>query len=188
MPISSKVIPIPSLLLDGTIQASYANFGFIPYGQTIMGKIHFDELNPKACDEFSLEDKNELDRSADITPFYIAQRGDCTFVQKVRNMENIGVAVGIVADDKTWENIDKVLMSDDGTGGGIRIPSMLISKHHGAIITEWLKNATQAEKNQLVVMAQFILPFEDGNKVEYDLWMTSSSNRAIDFIEDFKPF
>ncbi len=46
-------------------------------------------------------------------------------------MENIGVAVGIVVDDKTWDNIDKILMSDDGTGGGIRIPSILISKHHG---------------------------------------------------------
>lgn len=32
------------------------------------------------------------------------------------------------------------------------------------------------------------MPFEENNKVEYDFWFTSSSNRAIDFIEDFKPF
>lgn len=45
-----------------------------------MGKIHFDITNPKGCDEYSLDDKNELDRSADITPFYIAMRGDCSYV------------------------------------------------------------------------------------------------------------
>lgn len=32
------------------------------------------------------------------------------------------------------------------------------------------------------------MPFEEGNKVEYDFWFTSSSNRAIDFIEDFAQF
>lgn len=56
----------------------------------------------------------------------MAKRGDCSFVKKVRNMENIGVAVAIIIDD-TDENIKNVLMSDDGTGGGIHIPSMIIS-------------------------------------------------------------
>ena len=152
-----------------------------------MGKIHFDESNALGCDEYSLDDKAELERSADITPFYVAKRGQCSFVQKVRNMENIGVAVGIVIDDKA-ESINNVLMSDDGTGGGIRIPSMLISKPDGQIILNWLASATQNEKSQLVFMAEFVLAFEEGNKVEYDFWMTSSSNRALDFIEDFEIF
>jgi len=56
-------------------------------------------------------------------------------------MENIGVAVGIVIDDKA-ESIHNVLMSDDGTGGGIRIPSMLISKPDGQIILNWLSSAS----------------------------------------------
>lgn len=30
-------------------------------------------------------------------------------------------------------------MSDDGTGGGIRIPSMLISKTDGNKILDWLQ-------------------------------------------------
>jgi hypothetical protein len=34
-------------------------------------------------------------------------------------------------------------------------------------------------------MAQFILSVGKDNRVEYDFWMTSSSNRALDFIEDF---
>jgi hypothetical protein len=38
-------------LLDGTIPASYANFGYVPYGKTIMGKLHFDTENRKFCEE-----------------------------------------------------------------------------------------------------------------------------------------
>lgn len=64
-----------------------------------MGKIHYDADNERGCKEFGLEDKNELERNKDITPFFLAWRGECSFVQKVRNMENIGVAVGIVIDD-----------------------------------------------------------------------------------------
>jgi len=152
-----------------------------------MGKIHFDETNELACDEFSLQDKNELDRTADMSPFYISRRGQCSFVQKVRNMENIGVAVGIVVDSYA-ENIKNILMSDDGTGGGIRIPSMLISRTDGDILLDWITNAGKQELESLVVMAEFVMPFEENNKVSYDFWFTSSSNRAIDFIEDFTPF
>jgi len=65
-----------------------------------------------------------------LTPFMLADRGDCTFVTKVRNMEEAGAAVGIVIDNSD-EDVNKVIMSDDGSGAGIEIPSMLISKEDG---------------------------------------------------------
>ena len=61
-------------------------------------------------------------------------------------MENIGVAVSIIIDNRA-EMIDEILMSDDGTGGGIRIPSMLIGKKDGNKIIEWMATATQEEKD-----------------------------------------
>ena len=42
----------PTFDLDNKINANYANFGFIPYGQTIMGKIHVDLDDLNACNEF----------------------------------------------------------------------------------------------------------------------------------------
>jgi len=60
-------------------------------------------------------------------------------------MENIGVAVGIVIDDKA-ETVENILMSDDGTGGGIRIPSMLIAKPDGAKLLDWFNQASAADK------------------------------------------
>jgi len=34
-----------------------------------------------------------------MTPFMLADRGGCSFVTKVRNMEDAGAAVGIVIDN-----------------------------------------------------------------------------------------
>ena len=79
-------------------------------------------------------------------------------------------------------------MSDDGTGGGIRIPSMLISRTDGDILVDWIKTSSVSEKAVMTIMAEFVMPHENGNNVEYDYWFTSSSNRALDFLEDFKPF
>lgn len=59
--------------------------------------------------------------------FFVAQRGECSFVTKVRNMEESGFSLGILVED-TEENIDSIIMSDDGTGDGITIPSVLIGK------------------------------------------------------------
>ena len=71
----------------------------------------------------------------------LADRGDCTFVQKVRNMENAGAAVGIVVDNSN-EDINDIIMSDDGSGAGIRIPSMLISKKDGSKLVSFMKSAS----------------------------------------------
>lgn len=68
-------------------------------------------------------------------------------------MENIGASVGIVIDDK-----DKVgVMSDDGTGGGIRIPSMLISRDAGTILIDWFEKASATERASVVLIAEFEL-------------------------------
>ena len=153
----------------------------MPYGQTIMGKLHYSDTHQFACEEFD-EVENKLKRTDDISPFMIARRGECSFVQKVRNMENLGVAVAIIIDNRP-EMIDEILMSDDGTGGGIRIPSMLIGTNDGDKLVNWYKQASDDEREQMVIMCEFVMPEHD--IVDLDFWFTSSSDRAIDFLEDF---
>ena len=85
--------------IDSTIRANYANFGYVPYGQTIMGKLHYSDELKYACEEYDGVE-NKLARTDDISPFMIARRGECSFVQKVRNMENLGVAVSIIIDNR----------------------------------------------------------------------------------------
>lgn len=72
----------------------------------------------------------------------LADRGECSFVDKVRNMEDAGAAIGIVIDN-TDEPIETVVMSDDGSGAGIRIPSMMISKKDGQKLIDFLNTCTE---------------------------------------------
>ena len=97
-------------------------------------------------------------------------------------MENVGVAVAIIIDNRP-EMVDEILMSDDGTGGGIRIPSMLIGQNDGRKLIDWMEKATQEELDQMILMSDFLLPETD--TVSYDYWFTSSSDRALSFLEDF---
>ena len=47
--------------------------------------------------------------------------------------------------DETDEDINDIVMSDDGTGAGIRIPSMLISKKDGVKMLDWFEHSTLEE-------------------------------------------
>ena len=129
------------------------------------GKIIFDEKYETACEEFphnyfykekvierqkessELTDQ-EFNKQADegkmahldYVPFYLANRGDCTFVEKVRNIEEAGAGLAIIIDNKK-EDINKIVMSDDGSGAGLRIPSMLISYEDGQKLIEFMKES-----------------------------------------------
>jgi hypothetical protein len=118
-----------------------------------------------------------------MTPFMIANRGGCSFVEKVRNMEDAGAAVAIVM-DHTNEDTERLVMVDDGTGAGIRIPSMIISKKDGKTLLDWITSASEKEREKMAIMAIFEMDRPD-NRVEYDLWFTSSSTRMAEFITDF---
>jgi len=45
--------------LEGQIETSIANFGLIPYGHSIVGRLYFDKSNQYGCDKFeSITDKD----------------------------------------------------------------------------------------------------------------------------------
>ena len=45
----------------------------------------------------------------------LLDRGQCSFSTKARNAERSGASLAIVVDDR-YENIQEVIMNDDGTG------------------------------------------------------------------------
>lgn len=102
--------------------------------------MYYDETNSKGCEEYKPVNFT-TDADGDITPFFIAERGECSFVRKVRNMENIGVSVAIIIDNSD-EDIEEIVMSDDGTGGGLRIPAMLIGKTDGKKLIDFLRRGS----------------------------------------------
>ena len=91
--------------------------------------------------------------------------------------------MGIVIDN-TDEDIETLVMSDDGSGAGIRIPSMIISKKDGIKLLDYLATASEEELSQLTMIAEFDISRPD-NRVEYDFWFTQTDDKAMDFLSDF---
>ena len=76
-------------------------------------------------------------------------------------------------------------MSDDGTGHGIRIPSVLISKKDGQKLIDFITTqASPEELKRLGATLKFDLARPD-NRVEYDVWFSPTSSRIMDFLQRF---
>ena len=61
----------------------------------------------------------------------MVDRGTCHFVVKAQNVEAFGGLMMIVIDNKQNEDIDHIVMADDGKGSTVHIPSFLISFKDG---------------------------------------------------------
>jgi len=67
-------------------------------------------------------------------------RGTCTFVTKVRNCQDVGAKAVIIVD-----NVDESTlpyMADDGNGGSLTTPSLLMSKTDGQNIKDAFADGT----------------------------------------------
>ena len=121
-------------------------------------------------------------QDAFATKIVLMDRGSCSFVTKVRNAERAGASLVVVIDDRE-ENITNVIMGDDGTGTGIRIPAMLIGKESGKILKDFAVKSDSAA----TLSAEFILA-NPHNYSEVELWYSSNNVLALDFIKEFDKY
>jgi len=61
---------------------------------------------------------------------------------------------------------------------------MLIGKSDGKKLVDFISTASKEQLDQIAVIADFNLARPD-DRVEYDIWYTSASIHALDFISDF---
>jgi len=70
----------------------------------------------------------------------LVERGTCTFVEKVKNCESAG-AKGVVV----FNNIDNgelPLMTDDGSGETVSIPSLMIQYSDGVTLSTFVNDSS----------------------------------------------
>ena len=84
--------------------------------------------------------------------------------------------------DNKLENIEKAVMGDDGTGTGIRVPSMLIGKTDGDKLKEFAK-----KQGNGTLSAEFNMPNIE-EKVHVELWYSSNNVLALDFLKEFDKY
>lgn len=112
----------------------------------------------------------------------LVHRGNCTFVTKVRNVENAGGHVAMIIDNKD-EDISRVVMADDGRGQELTIPGVLISKEDGEILTNfYIQNPDRAREIILEVDFEMEHP---NNTVNYALYTTADNEMVYKLLTDF---
>jgi hypothetical protein len=153
----------------------------------MVGKLHYNNSNQLGCNRehsFFNESNHDTERSIlehdHSHKFVLLERGDCHFVTKVRNVALNGGSLAIIIDNKN-EDINGVVMADDGTGAGIRIPSILIGNKDGQILKKYLQTATKEDLKKIKFNIEFNAPVK-GNTVYIDLWYTNSDRKTMNFV------
>ena len=104
--------------------------------------------------------------------------GNCSYVTQVRNIEKMGGALAIIIDPME-EDITDVILSDDGTGAGIRIPAMMIDKYSGDKLKQYLQQGGEAS-----LRAEFMTDIASNNKVDATFWYSSGDDKSLDFVKN----
>ena len=76
--------------------------------------------------------------------------------------------MGIISDDKT-EDTENLIMSDDGTGSSVNIPSFIIRKKDADLIKQQI---TKANSSGVYIKANLEIVHPD-NRVEYEMWYST---------------
>lgn len=121
----------------GRITDRPAMFGNPSYGSKIVGPVVYatKAATDDGCQPITIPQSM---RATGASIIVMVDRGDCDFVAKARNAESAGAAALIVIDSHEYDH--DVAMWDDHTGRNVIIPSVLINKDDGKLITDALAN------------------------------------------------
>jgi len=119
-----------------------ALFGMPEYNGEFDGILLYPSTNQDGCkpfraDTFRIKDGSDLDVMA------VLDRGDCHFVLKVYNAQVAG-AKGVVIVNNVYTSF-LPFMADDGLGGTVNIPSIIINMAEGQLITKYLEADKEVE-------------------------------------------
>jgi hypothetical protein len=184
----------PKSLIDqfpeehGNIYGTTATFGTPYYGERVKGRVRYGQ--PKTdhhhCTEQGYDIPDLPGGQEEMLRIVMVDRGECTFVTKVRIAQEYKKANAVIVVDNTnmdAKDISHIIMADDGWGGGdnVKIPSVLISSGQG----EKMKKAIQNGEEVIVELAWDI---PTSNVVAIDFWMSSGNVEAMKFLAELKDY
>ena len=151
------------------------------------GYLLFDlqnEPNQYGCEKFNRN--AELNPIVGDSPFIIVKKGLCSPTLKVKNIEEAGGHAAIIINDKD-EPIEKMFLADDGNGGEISIPAVLISLSDGnKLINFYTQN--KPDKNSRIRLEIYFALEKSDNTVKYDLWFTPDQTKVYEFLNNFEKY
>lgn len=138
---SSLVVYKPTNLATSNpeeISYTIANFGHIPYGKTLVGRVVI--ARPSALCEIdpTIAQKKANDPYTPL--FVLIERGICKFTSKSFNAQKSGGALAIIVDTNNSES-GRIVMANDGFGFQVEIPSIFISNSSGETLKKLVKDS-----------------------------------------------
>jgi len=174
---------------NGEIIGSISKFGNIPYGYNVVGSLYYDPLALKkdvpslGCrDSYTFGLKLNSTADIDESPIIMMDRGDCSFVHKVAKAEIFGAHAVIIANNNN-EDINNLVMADNGNGKFVTIPAELISKKDADILKEYIKNNPEKE-----VSIELDFEIEAKEQVTVSFYMISNMFKVYSIMNDFEKY
>eukprot|EP00930_Biecheleria_cincta_P004028 TRINITY_DN104933_c0_g1_i1.p1 TRINITY_DN104933_c0_g1~~TRINITY_DN104933_c0_g1_i1.p1 ORF type:complete len:495 (+),score=73.25 TRINITY_DN104933_c0_g1_i1:32-1486(+) len=176
----------------GKIFGSTSTFGAPFYGDRVLGRLAWGESigNQSHCTDADYQiptppatGRSDFDQKRLIN-IIMVRRGSCSFTTKVKVAAGKGAHAVIIVDrensDLTAKDMANIIVADDGYGGSIHIPSILVSKEDGNKLIRAVKANVASP---VVVELAWDLPMD--SVVTLDLWMSSASHESNIFLKEF---
>ena len=172
--------------MNKEIRYSIGNFGEVPYGKTLIGKIFYlpqkDGTN-YWCEEDLLSEQilqSDLRSNEYVPIFFVDHSIDCTYAHKAVNVQKKGGRVMLIASDS---NILEEEYNVDDPTENVFIPTIIIAKDFGDIIREYTK--LKQDKKEYIVISIKFSGVKEGGFVEIELFMRSDDSKSRDFFTEF---
>ena len=168
------------------IRYSIGNFGEVPYGKTLIGKIlYFPQKDGTNywCEEDLLSDdisQSNFNSNEYVPIFFVDHSIDCSYAHKAVNVQKKGGRVMLIASDS---NILEEEYNVDDPTETVAIPTIIIAKDFGDIIREYTK--LKQDKKEYIVISMKFSGVKEGGIVELELFMRSDDSKARDFFTEF---
>lgn len=132
---------------------------------------------------FTLDAQQALfhDKVAVELPLILLERGACSFVTKVRNVEKAGANVALIGDNKV-EDSEVFIMSDDGSGHSINIPSFIIRKQTADAFKKFF-----ADGEEIILKVQIGTGHSNG-VTQVDLWYSTPFDLSMTMIKSLRDY
>ena len=183
-----------NILLFIEIRYSLGNFGIIPYGKTLLGKVYYIPQKDGTnywCDTHLINENNDLffSESNEYVPVYFVDHSiGCSYANKALNVQNANGKVMLIASDS---NIIEEEYNIDDFIEKPAIPSIIVTKDFGDIIREYYKytnndNDNRNQKN--IILNMKFSGVKQNGKVEIDLFFRSDDKKVLNFFVEFSHY
>ncbi|CAD8118985.1 unnamed protein product [Paramecium sonneborni] len=164
--------------LGSKVNIALANFGQIPFGHRLMGYVDMAQPN-NGCN--SLKPTNG-------SQFILIERGNCTFVTKVRNAQNAGYSLAIIGNNNDQTLESDFVMADDGNGYAVDIPSIFIALKDFNIMKEYVQkfNVYDSTDEKVFVLVKFDVEKKENVDVIFRLEVNNRDSYRI--VDEFQQY